>query len=181
MCELWSQVNDTSVQTHMLVLDTAVSHSPAKPTTSRPVDNWLKKCAWPLKHKHRDINQQLEVKSDTWSANMTVLVTMQFREKQCIWPVDTTIGFSLFEPSTLFVLMLIPRLPTNRLASKCNTAFSSENIFPVQNCFSAVSRTINFLKRNRCWPLGSGSNSTMNCYGAINNPIRCSHFVRNTT
>jgi len=32
----------------MLVLAVAVSHSPAKQTMSRPVDNWLKKRGWPV-------------------------------------------------------------------------------------------------------------------------------------
>lgn len=34
-------------ETHMLVLAVEVSHSPAKPTMSNPVDNWLKNLGWP--------------------------------------------------------------------------------------------------------------------------------------
>lgn len=31
----------------MLVLAVEVSHSPAKPTMSKPVDSWLKNLGWP--------------------------------------------------------------------------------------------------------------------------------------
>lgn len=33
--------------THMLVLAVEVSHSPASPTMSNPVDSWLKNLGWP--------------------------------------------------------------------------------------------------------------------------------------
>lgn len=38
---------DGEGDTHMLVLAVEVSHSPAKPTMSNPVDSWLKNLGWP--------------------------------------------------------------------------------------------------------------------------------------
>lgn len=38
-------------ETHMLVLAVEVSHSPAKPTMSKPVDSWLKNLGWPAVDK----------------------------------------------------------------------------------------------------------------------------------
>lgn len=38
---------DGEDDTHMLVLAVEVSHSPAKPTMSNPVDSWLKNLGWP--------------------------------------------------------------------------------------------------------------------------------------
>lgn len=35
-------------EAHMLVLAVEVSHSPAKPTMSNPVDSWLKNLGWPV-------------------------------------------------------------------------------------------------------------------------------------
>ena len=39
--------NTTAPITYMLVLAVEVSHSPARPMMSSPVDNWLKNRGWP--------------------------------------------------------------------------------------------------------------------------------------
>lgn len=41
-------ISQTFLQTYMLVLTAAVSHSPATPTGSRPVDSWFRKWGCPV-------------------------------------------------------------------------------------------------------------------------------------
>lgn len=41
----------------MLVLAVEVSHSPAKPTISNPVDSWLKNRGWPAFEKEKKQKQ----------------------------------------------------------------------------------------------------------------------------
>lgn len=43
-CWIWHGFSET----YMLVLTAAVSHSPATPTGSRPVDSWFRKWGWPV-------------------------------------------------------------------------------------------------------------------------------------
>lgn len=42
--------------THILVLAVEVSHSPAKPTMSNPVDSWLKNLGWPVGDEEAPVN-----------------------------------------------------------------------------------------------------------------------------